>query len=133
MGKRPKHVCQSLTLNFKCLFTFNLVSLHALSRLIQVNLLHAEVSYIIDIACHWIFFPILPALAAFWIAKTPIFFPFSNSEFFRTIPVELMFTNIANDYWAKTAIGPYCGIVWVLFYNIKRFSMKICTISQNQD
>ena len=45
------------------------MSFHESSRLI----LHAEVSYIIDIACHWSFFPILPVLTTFWIAKSPIF------------------------------------------------------------
>ena len=34
------------------------MSFHALSCLIQVNPLHAEASYIIHIACHWIFFSI---------------------------------------------------------------------------
>ena len=33
----------------------------------------------------------------------------------------------------KQAISPYSGIVWVLFYNIKRFSMKISAKSQNLD
>ena len=68
----------------------------------NLNLLHAEVSYIIDIACHWTFFPILPVLATFWNAKTTIFFPFSNSQFLLNRTVELMFTNVALDYLAKT-------------------------------
>ena len=46
-----------------------------------LNLLHAKVSYIIDIACHWTSFPILSVLATFWNAKTQIFFSFSNSQF----------------------------------------------------
>ena len=84
---------------------------------IQVNLLHAEVSYIIHIACHWSSFPMLQVLATFWIAKIPIFFPFSNSQILpnhtrRTYVHQLMFTGL------KHAIGLYCGIVWELFYNI---------------
>ena len=113
-GKRPKRVCQSLTLNFSCLFTFNLVSFHASSRLI----LHVDVSYIIDIACHWSFFPILPVLATFWIAKTPIFFHFPTPIFAESVPVELMFNHSTVITGLKHAISPYFGIVWVLFYNI---------------
>ena len=102
-GKRPKCVCQSLTLNFYCLFTFNLVSFHASSCLI----LHAEVSYIIDTACHWSFFsPILPVLATFWIAKTPIFFPFSNSQFLRIGTRRTYIHPFDLDYWAKTRYQP---------------------------
>ena len=101
-GKRPKRVCQSLTLNFKCLFTFNLVSFHASSRLI----LHADVSYIIDVACHWSFFPILisilPVLATFWIAKTPIFFHFPTPNFCRTGTHRTYVHPFVLDYWAKT-------------------------------
>ena len=35
------------------------------------NLLHAEVSYIINIACHWTFFPILPLFGT----PEPLFIP----------------------------------------------------------
>ena len=101
-GKRPKRVCQSLTLNFYCLFTFNLVSFHASSRLI----LHADVSYIIDIACHWSFFPILIVLAIFWIAKTPIFFYFPTPNFCRTGTRRTYGHPFDRDYWAKTRYQP---------------------------
>ena len=101
-GKRPKRVCQSLTLNFSCLFTFNLVSFHASSRLI----LHVDVSYIIDIACHWSFFPILPVLATFWIAKTPIFFHFPTPNFCRTGTRRTYVQPFDRDYWAKTRYQP---------------------------
>ena len=40
----------------------------------DINLLHAEVSCIINIAWRWTFFPISPVLATFWNAKRPIFF-----------------------------------------------------------
>ena len=51
--------------------------------------LHAEVSYRIDIACHWTF----PVLATFWNAK-PWFFPFSNSQFLPNHTIKFMFTNV---------------------------------------
>ena len=83
----------------------------------QVNLRHAEVSYIIEFACHWSFFPILPVLASFWIAKTPIF------SIFR-LPVlpnhtRRTYVHQGRDLITglKHAISPYCGIVWVLFYS----------------
>ena len=91
-----------VSLNFQCLFTFNLVSFHASSRLI----LHAEVSYIIDIACHWSFFPILPVLATFWIAQTPLFFPFSNYQFLWTGTRQTYVHPFDLDYWAKTRYQP---------------------------
>ena len=104
--KRQKRVCQSLTLNFWCLFTFhmfNLVSFHTSSRLI----LHADVSYIIDIACHWnFFFPILPVLATFWIAKSPIFFHFPTPNFCRTGIRRTYVHQFDLDYWAKTRYQP---------------------------
>ena len=90
------------------------MSFHASSRLI----LHADVSYIIDIACHWSFFPILPVLATFWIAKTLIFSIFQLPIFAEPVPVELMFTNSTVITGLKHAINPYFGIVCVLFYNI---------------
>ena len=43
---------------------------------INIDLLHAEVSYIINTSCHCTFFPMLPVLATFWNAKTLIFFFF---------------------------------------------------------
>ena len=64
------------------------MSFHASSRLI----LHADVSYIIDIACHWSFFPILPVLATFWIAKTPIFFHFPTPNFCQPLRKKASFS-----------------------------------------
>ena len=78
------------------------MSFHASSRLI----LHADVSYIIDIACHWSFFPILPVLATFWIAKTPIFFHFPAPNFCRTGPRRTYVHPFDLDYWAKTRYQP---------------------------
>ena len=101
-GKRPKRVCQSLTLNFWRLFTFDFVSFHALSRLI----LHADVSYIIDIACHCFFFPVLPVLATFLIVKTPIFFHLPTPNFCRTGIRRTCVHPFDLDYWAKTRYQP---------------------------
>ena len=76
---------------------------HASSRLI----LHVDVSYIIDIACHWSFvFPILPVLATFWIAKTPIFFHFPTPNFCRTGTRRTYVHPFDLDYWAKTRYQP---------------------------
>ena len=54
-GKKAKTCLWKFDIKFLVFVDFNLVSFHASSRIIQVNL-HAEVSYIIDIACHWSFF-----------------------------------------------------------------------------
>ena len=78
------------------------MSFHASSRLI----LHADVSYIIDIACHWSFFPILPVLATFWIAKTLIFFHFPTPNFCRTDTRRTYVHPFDLDYWAKTPYRP---------------------------
>ena len=83
-----------------------------------------------DIACHWIFFPNITSFSYFLECQTPIFFPFSNSQFLLNRTVELVFTNV--EHWLlKQAISLYFGIVWVLFYNILLFSMKICIKSRN--
>ena len=58
-GKKAKTCLSKFDIKFLVLFTFNLVSFDASSRLIKVSLLHAVVSYIMDIAC-LSFFPILP-------------------------------------------------------------------------
>ena len=140
VGKRPKRVCQSLTLNFWCLFTFNLVSFHASSRIIQVNLLHAEVSYIIYIACHWSFFPILPVLATFWIAKTTIFSIFQLPIFAEPYPSNLCSPMLWLDYWAKTryrpilrhcvgAVSQYLAIFYENLHKILKSWLKTTKIS----
>ena len=114
-GKRPKRVCQNLTLNFYCLFTLNHVSFHASSRLI----LHADVSYIIDIACHWSYFSNITSFSYFLDRQNPDFFSiFQLPIFAEPVPVELMFTHSTVITGLKHAISPYFGIVWVLFYNI---------------
>ena len=72
-------------------------------RLLHLNLLHAEVSYIIDTACRWtFFFPILPVLATFWSAKTPIFFHYPIPSFCWTLPSNLCSPMLGLDYSAKT-------------------------------
>ena len=65
------------------------------------NLLHAVVSYIIDIACHWTFFSNITSFRYFLERQNPNFFPFSNSQFLPNHTIELMFTNVALDYSAK--------------------------------
>ena len=55
-GKKAKTCLSKVDIKFLVFVYFNLVSFHASSHLIQVNRLHAEVSYIIDIACHFFFF-----------------------------------------------------------------------------
>ena len=82
------------------------LSFHASSGLIQVNLLHAELSYIIDIACHWSFFSNITSFSYFLITKTPIFFHFPTPNFCEPVSVELMFTNVVLDWWAKTCYQP---------------------------
>ena len=67
-------------------------------------ILHADVSYIIDIACHWSFFSVLPVLATFWIAKTPILFHFPTPNFCRTGTRRTYVHPL--DYWAKTRYQP---------------------------
>ena len=125
--KRPKTCLSKFDIKFLVFVYFWPC---VISRIVTLNsacwgILHNRYRLPLD------FFPILPVLATFWIAKSLIFFDFPTPIFFWAVPVELMFTNIATDYWAKTAICPYCGIVWVLFCNIWRFSMKICTTSRN--
>ena len=93
---------------YMCVFIYIGVSL----------ILHADVSNIIDIACHWSFFPILPVLATFWITETPNFFHFPTPIFAEPVPVELMFTHSTLITGLKHAIRPYFGIVWMLYYNI---------------
>ena len=65
-----------------------------------------------------LFFPILPVLATFWIAKTLFFSIFQLPIFAEPVPVELTFTHSTVITGLKHAISPYFGIVWVLFYNI---------------
>ena len=88
------------------------------------NLLHAEVSYIIDIACHWIFFPNITSFSYFLECQNPDFFHFPTPNF-----AEPYRQTYVHQCWGlitrlKYAISLYFCIVWVLFYNIQRFSMK---------
>ena len=46
-----------------------------------VNLLHTEVSYIIDTACHWTFSFNVTSFSYFLECQPPRLFPFSNSQF----------------------------------------------------
>ena len=52
------------------------------------------------------FFPILPVLATFWIAKTPIFFHFPTPNFCRTGTRRTYVHPFYRDYWAKTGYQP---------------------------
>ena len=57
------------------------------------NLLHAEVSYIIDTACHWTFFFFnITSFSYFLGRRNPRFFPFSNTQFSISRSVKLMCT-----------------------------------------
>ena len=78
------------------------MSFHASSRLI----LHAEVSYIIDIACHWSFFSNITSFSYFLDRQNPDFFPFSNSQFLRTGTHRTYVHQFDLDYWAKTRYQP---------------------------
>ena len=49
-------------------------------------------------------------------SQNPDFFPFSNSQFLRTGTCRTYIHQFDLDYWAKHAISPYFGIVWVLFF-----------------
>ena len=83
-----------------------------------LNLLHAEISHIIDTTCHWPFFPILPVLATFWNAKTLIFFIFQVPIFVEPYHQTYVHQYRALITWLKHTMSPYFDIVWVLFYNI---------------
>ena len=66
------------------------MSFHASSRLI----LHVDVSYIIDIACHWSFFSNITSFSYFLGRQNPDFFSiFQLPIFAEPVPVELMFTH----------------------------------------
>ena len=78
------------------------MSFHASSRLI----LHAEVSYMIDIACHWSFFPNITSFSYFLNRQNPDFFPFSNSQFLWTGTRQTYVHQFDLDYWAKTRYQP---------------------------
>ena len=112
------------------------MSFHASSRLIQVNLLHAAVSYIIDIACHWSFFSILPVLATFWIAKTLIFFHFPTPNFAEPYPSNLRSPMSRLDYCAKTRNQPilwHClGAVLQYLVIFPKSGLKTAKFQQNQ-
>ena len=85
------------------------MSFHASSRLI----LHADVSYIIDIACHWSYFSNITSFSYFLDRQNPDFFDFPTPNFCRTgTRRTYVITGL------KYAISPYFGIVWMLFYNI---------------
>ena len=96
-----------------------------------LNLLHAEVSYIME-ACHWTLFPLLPVLAIVWNAKTAIFFSIFRLPIFVE-PYHQTYVHQSRALIIRLThtISPYFGTVSVLFYNIKRFSMKNCSKSRN--
>ena len=82
------------------------MSFHASSCLIQVNLLHAEVSYIIDIACHWVFFQYYKVYLLLGLPKRQIFFIFQLPIFAEPYPLNLCSPMSRLDYWAKTRYQP---------------------------
>ena len=73
---------------------YTVLKVHFFIKQNLLSLLHVEVSYIIDIAYHWTFFPILPVFSYFLECQNPDFFPFSNSQFLPNIIVKFMFTNV---------------------------------------
>ena len=78
------------------------MSFHASSRLI----LHADVSYIIDIACHWSFFSNITSFSYFLDRQNPDFFHFPTPNFCRTGTRRTYVHTFALDYWAKTRYQP---------------------------
>ena len=78
------------------------MSFHASSRLI----LHADVSYIIDIVRHWSYFSNITSLNYFLDRQNPDFFPFSNSQFLPTGTRQTYVHPFDRDYWAKTRYQP---------------------------
>ena len=53
-----------------------------------------------------VFFPVLPVLATFWIAKNPISFHFPTPNFCRTGTRRTYVHPFDLDYWAKTRYQP---------------------------
>ena len=97
------------------------IALHNLNEAyntVTLNLLHAEVSYIIDTSCHWTFFPILPVLATFWNAKIPDFFHFPTPNFLFLALSNLCSPMSGLDKSAKTRYQPIFRHCLGLFYNI---------------
>ena len=115
MGEKAKTCLSKFDIKFLVFVYFKLVSFHASSRLI----LHADVSYIIDIACHWSYFSNITSFSYFLDRQNPDFFSiFQLPIFAEPVPVELMFTHSTVITGLKHAISPYFSIVRVLFYNI---------------
>ena len=84
------------------------------------NILHAGVSYIINIACHWTFFPNITSFSNVLERQNPDFFsPIFQLPIFAK-PYRQTYLHQCRGLitWLKHAISPYFGIVWVLFYNI---------------
>ena len=77
------------------------------------------------------FFPILPVLASFGTPKPRFFFHFPTPYFCRTLPSNLCSPMSGLYNSAKTRYQPTSGNVWVLFYSILRFSIKISAKSRN--
>ena len=97
-----------------------------------LSFLHAEVSYIIDITGHWTFFSNITSFNYFLDCQDPRFFSiFQLPIFAEPYPSNLCLPMSVNVTGLKHTISPYFGMVWVLFYNISGFSMKICTKSRN--
>ena len=71
-----------------------------------LNLLHAEVSYIIHTACHCTFFSIFLVLPTFWSPKPRFFSIFQLPIFAKPYPSNLCSPMFGECYWAKTCYQP---------------------------
>ena len=106
----------------------------------RANLLHSEVSYIIDIACHWTYLQYYQFELLFRSPKPWFFFHFPTPNICRTVPSELAFTNVDLDYWAKTCYQPlfrhcfqavlqYLAIFYESLHYIRKSGLKAANIS----
>ena len=97
------------------------------------NLLHAEVSYIIDIACHWTFFSNITSFSYFLGCQNPNFFSIFQlpifAEMYRPNLCSPMSTLITGP---KYAISPHISALFGCCFTISsNFLWKICTKSRN--
>ena len=94
------------------------------SLVILLNLLHAEGSYIIDIACHWTFFSNITSFSYFLAHQTPDFFsifqPIFAEPYHRTYVHQCQGLNTR----LRQAISLFFGIVWGCFTISSNFLWK---------
>ena len=89
------------------------------------NLLHADVSYIIDITCHWtFFFQYYQFKLLLGMSKPRFFFHFPTPNFVEQYHQTYVHQCLALISWLKHAISPYFGIVWVCFTISSDFLLK---------